>query len=202
MLANILAGLALAYAIWNDHKERQNKKLLADAQSRIQKTQQDLEEKTQEFNQKLGKINSSESILPHLYLNLSDDDIKNKGGKMIFGIWVRNVGQAAAVNIQMGYENNDQNLAGMLRSENDDQSFSLYDYLSATTALTGETVFLSFCIQKTDEMLDFYYFKLHYSDLAGRVYEQEFKFGYGNKFQNGYSLNQGSFQPKLIEDIV
>lgn len=202
IIANLLAGLALLYSIWNNIVEHRNKKRLESTQLQIQKSEQQSERREREFNQAIARLNSSETIRPHLYLNLNDADIKNRNGKMIFGVRIRNVGLASAVNIQMGYENLDNELSGMFRSETNDPSLSLYEYLSATTALSGEEIFFALCVRQADEILDFFDFKLRFSDLAGRIYEQEFRFGYGSKFQSGYNLNRSTSRPKLIQDIV
>lgn len=202
MIANLLAGLALVYSIWNNVVEHRNKKRLESAQLQIQKSERKSESRERELDQAIARLNSSETIRPHLYLNLNDADIKLSKGKMIFGIRIRNVGLASAVNIQMGYENSKNELSGMLRSERNDPSLSLYEYLSATTALSGEEIFLSLCVQQADEILDFFDFKLRFSDLAGRVYEQEFRFGYGSKFQRGYNLNRSTSKPEMIQDVL
>ncbi|EMC28006.1 hypothetical protein SMU85_06230 [Streptococcus mutans ST6] len=44
-------------------------------------------------------------------------------------------------------------------------------------------------------------FKIQFTDLLGRIYEQEFRFGYDNQFVNGINKHSISYLPKLIKDI-
>lgn len=89
-------------------------------------------------------------------------------------------------------------------SNEKENGYSIYDYLSRYFALPKECVTFSI-VKKIPEdndgkIVNFIKFKIRFKDLLGNLYEQEFKFGYDNYVVNGFNLKNFSSVPCLIEE--
>lgn len=75
-------------------------------------------------------------------------------------------------------------------------------YFSEYFAMPKESISLKITSKDVNkQQLYFMNFKIRFTDLLDRIYEQEFRFGYDNMFVNGINKDYRSYPPKLITDI-
>lgn len=84
----------------------------------------------------------------------------------------------------------------------DEPIHNIHTYFSEYFAMPKESISLKISSKDDDQkQLYFMNFKIQFTDLLGRIYEQEFRFGYDNQFVNGINKHSISYLPKLIKDI-
>ena len=77
-----------------------------------------------------------------------------------------------------------------------------HNYFSENFAIPNESINLEICELANNQKQNYFIeFKIKFSDVIGREYEQEFKFGYDNYLVRGINQNSTSYPPKLIKDI-
>ncbi|WP_047999117.1 hypothetical protein [Lactiplantibacillus herbarum] len=207
-VSNAIAISALIFSIYNagkNFKVQKNQNLYNKKynqyQDAIKQYEIRLTEQSNKFYQIMAKSNSSASIVPYFYLNLDNEDIEIKKQETILGIKIKNVGIATAVNVQIVSQTISDNKNIYIKSEHSFDEANIYEYLNKSIARPEDSIVFSVVIENKEKLLGFYSFKLRYSDLVGRIYEQEFKFGYDNYIVRGFNLNQTSYQPQLVEDL-
>lgn len=118
---------------------------------------------------------------------------------LIFPISLKNIGQNTATNIKLEpvstdgmytYYSTTDNLYG--------ETHGISDYLDKQYAMVGETVHFTLVCNKHNKALNVS-FRIKFDDIDGRIYEQDFRFGYCYPISNKFSMNNSSDDPVHIE---
>lgn len=159
----------------------------------------------EQVEQKFHSKNKSRlSLIPYFHLSLNKEIyIKetNNEASLILPISLINLGKESATNVQLVQMTNSESANCYFKTDGLQQnSHFLYEYFDKQYAFIGDTINFSVrCIKHSKAYNVF--FKIRYNDLAGRTYEQEFRFQYCFKIMNEFSMNHTSNLPICIEDI-
>ncbi|MEX2784588.1 hypothetical protein AB3331_05290 [Streptococcus sp. H49] len=151
-----------------------------------------------------SQINNRSELIPYFSIDHAKSILDLD--TMVVELFFTNVGKESATNIGIVqlrkgkygipiYFNTDY-------MKDDEPIHGIHTYFSEYFAMPKESISLK--ISSTDgsqQQLYFMNFKIQFTDLLGRIYEQEFRFGYDNMFVNGINKNSISYPPKLIKDI-
>lgn len=119
-----------------------------------------------------------EVLRPYFVLEIGDEDISEKNGYL--SIRLRNIGNSNATSIALKRMNEKE----LFRIMNKSVNVILRGYFEQTYVLTNDVakidVLISENAEKTElgEASDNITFKIYYSDIYDRVYEQEFSFDF------------------------
>lgn len=164
-----------------------------------------------EYQQKIREIQfdieNRSDLIPYFHLNRTKSAIaRDNKGQLYVKVYLTNVGRGTATNIVTCPVSRDAdgNLIYFLDSNapTSEITHSFHDYFSENFAVPNESIKLEVAeIANNKQQNYFLKFKIKFSDVIGRKYEQEFKFGYDNVYVKGINQNSTSNPPKLIKDI-
>lgn len=150
-----------------------------------------------------SKNNSRISVIPSFHLSFNEKIfIKNIANEenFILPISLINLGRESATNIGLEPMTQNRGLEDYFKTERLRENIHfIHEYLDKQYAFPGETVKFSACCKKHDKAHDVF-FKIKFSDLVGRTYEQEFRFQYCYEITKKFSMNHISSLPVCIED--
>ncbi|CEW52924.1 hypothetical protein [Streptococcus pneumoniae] len=174
--------------------------------SDFQDFQKSFSEYQQITNELQFSIENQSNLKPYFHINRTKSCIEYDSNKKLYvKLYLTNVGRGTATNIMTREMRNDSNGNTIFF----DQVPSLgkvthgfHDYFSENFAIPNESINLEiFEIENNEEQIYFIEFKIKFSDVIGREYEQQFRFGYDNYLVRGINQNSTSYPPKLIKDI-
>ena len=205
-LSIIIAALSLIFSITTSKKNNKQSKIYREKMQELEIEKEKIRRKEREIDEIFMQLNSRSNLIPYFHLILDNSKIEkithNNSEQIKLVIDLINIGKESASNITihpMGKEF--ENYIETLNEK--ENSYFIYDYLSQYFALPKECITFSIVkkIPKDNngKIINFIKFKIRFKDLLGNLYEQEFKFSYDNCIVNGFSLNNFSSVPYLIE---
>ena len=174
--------------------------------SDFQDFQKSFSEYKQITNELQFSIENQSNLKPYFHINRTKSCIEYDSNKKLYvKLYLTNVGRGTATNIMTRDMRNDSNGNTIFF----DQVPSLgkvthgfHNYFSENFAIPNESINLEICELANNQKQNYFIeFKIKFSDVIGREYEQEFKFGYDNYLVRGINQNSTSYPPKLIKDI-
>lgn len=174
--------------------------------SDFQDFQKSFSEYQQITNELQFSIENQSNLKPYFHINRTKSCIEYDSNKKLYvKLYLTNVGRGTATNIMTRDMRNDSNGNTIFF----DQVPSLgkvthgfHNYFSENFAIPNESINLEICELANNQKQNYFIeFKIKFSDVIGREYEQEFKFGYDNYLVRGINQNSTSYPPKLIKDI-
>ena len=182
------------------NKEAQEK--LSDFQD-FQKSFSEYQQITNELQFSIG---NQSNLKPYFHINRTKSCIEYDSNKKLYvKLYLTNVGRGTATNImtrEMKKDSNGNSIYFDQVPSLERMTHGFHNYFSENFAIPNESINLEiFEIENNEEQNYFIEFKIKFSDVIGREYEQEFKFGYDNYFVRGINQNSTSYPPKLIKDI-
>ena len=199
-IALIISIIALYRQIKRDRKDLE----FQDYQREFEdyKERQRIQEKRSDDLQ--NQINNRSELIPYFSIDHAKSILDLD--TMVVELFFTNVGKESATNIGIVKLREGKYRVPIYFDTDymkyDEPIHTIHDYFSEYFAMPKESIFLK--ISSTDDnqqQLYFMNFKIQFTDLLGRIYEQEFRFGYDNMFVNGINKNSISYPPKLIKDI-
>ena len=173
--------------------------------SDFQDFQKSFSEYQQITNELQFSIENQSNLKPYFHINRTKSCIEYDSNKKLYvKLYLTNVGRGTATNIMTRDMRNDSNGNTIFF----DQVPSLgkvthgfHNYFSENFAIPNESINLEICELANNQKQNYFIeFKIKFSDVIGREYEQEFKFGYDNYLVRGINQNSTSYPPKLIKD--
>ena len=151
-----------------------------------------------------NKLNSRAGLIPYFNIILDDSKIKENDGKIYLGISLINIGKESATNVGICLTEERKEVIVEGYDKNQD-SYIVYNYLDKYYAMVGDKISFSIVTDRKEKIMNvFLRFKIQYYDLIGNRYEQEFRFGFYDDFNEKnkkyYNLNNISYLPKLVEE--
>lgn len=137
----------------------------------------------------------------HLEFNQKINSIDTTNGSVLeFPITLINIGKETATNISLQtwtdkYHNLDYFKVDGFESER----HGVRSYFDRQYAVAGKGVNISAACAYHEEAYNVR-FKIHYNDLVGRCYEQEFRFQYCYKISDDFSMNHTTNPPICVKD--
>ena len=174
--------------------------------SDFQDFQKSFSEYQQITNELQFSIENQSNLKPYFHINRTKSCIEYDSNKKLYvKLYLTNVGRGTATNIMTREMRNDSNGNTIFF----DQVPSLgkvthgfHNYFSENFAIPNESINLEICeLANNQKQIYFIEFKIKFSDVIGREYEQQFRFGYDNYLVRGINQNSTSYPPKLIKDI-
>lgn len=172
---------------------------------------QEFQREFSEYQQKISElqfgIENQSDLIPYFHINHNKSNIYyDTNNKLVTKLYLTNIGKGTATNIfiiSMGEL--EQGIPIYFETEPSlslELTHGVYNYFSEYFAIPNEDVNIEiFEINNSDKQLYFLNFKIHFSDVIGREYEQCFRFGYDNYIVKGINKDSTSFPPKLVKDI-
>ena len=205
--------LPIIIQIWNnrrgDKKESQQEQFQRETQKKLDKFQ-DFQKSFSEYQQITNElqfsIENQSNLKPYFHINRTKSCLQYDSNKKLYvKLYLTNVGRGTATNIMTRKMRNDSDGNPILF----DQVPSLgkithgfHNYFSENFAIPNESIKLEiFELANNQKQIYFIEFKIKFSDVIGREYEQQFRFGYDTQFVLGINQNSTSYPPKLIKDI-
>lgn len=151
-----------------------------------------------------NKLNNRAGLIPYFNIILDDSKIKENDGKIYLGISLINIGKESATNVGICLTEERKEVIVEGYDKNQD-SYIVYNYLDKYYAMVGDKISFSIVTDRKEKIMNvFLRFKIQYYDLIGNRYEQEFRFGFYDDFNEKnkkyYNLNNISYLPKLVEE--
>ena len=174
--------------------------------SDFQDFQKSFSEYQQITNELQFSIENQSNLKPYFHINRTKSCIQYDSNKKLYvKLYLTNVGRGTATNIMTREMRNDSNGNPIFF----DQVLSLgkvthgfHNYFSENFAIPNESINLEICELANNQKQNYFIeFKIKFSDVIGREYEQQFRFGYDNQFVLGINQNSTSYPPKLNKDI-
>ncbi|HBJ54154.1 MAG TPA: hypothetical protein DDY64_04995 [Streptococcus sp.] len=172
---------------------------------------QEFQQKFSEYQQKINElqfgIENQSDLIPYFHINHNKSNIYyDTNNKLVIKLYLTNIGRGTAANIFIiPMRDLEPNTPVYFEADpllSLELTHGVYDYFSEYFAIPNEDVNIEISeINNSDKQLYFLRFKIHFSDVIGREYEQCFRFGYDNYIVKGINKNSTSFPPKLIKDI-
>lgn len=200
----VISALSLAFGIFNSFSTKKNAKIIRKEQRYFDRYKDQKHHKEKEFELKLQQIDSRSQIIPYFVLSLDDDGLKVLNHRKIIELSLINIGKESAINIRLSpWDEIICPSIYFVTTSVDQHNHHIYKYLDKTFAMPQNKISLAICVDdQAESVSNRVQFKIQYSDLIGRTYEQEFSFRYSYKgFINGFHLERYSKTPKLIEDV-
>ena len=174
--------------------------------SDFQDFQKSFSEYQQITNELQFSIENQSNLKPYFHINRTKSCIEYDSNKKLYvKLYLTNVGRGTATNImtrEMKKDSNGNSIYFDQVPSLERMTHGFHNYFSENFAIPNESINLEiFEIENNEEQNYFIEFKIKFSDVIGREYEQEFKFGYDNYFVRGINQNSTSYPPKLIKDI-
>ncbi|MEK3889809.1 hypothetical protein [Bacillus sp. FSL K6-3431] len=165
---------------------------------------ENIRQKEQDEQNFYSKNKSRISLIPYFHLSFNKEIyVKNINNEacLILPISLINLGKESATNVQLVQMTKSESTNCYFKTDGLQQNIHfLYDYLDKQYAFIDDTINFSVRCNKHSKAYNVF-FKIRYNDLAGRTYEQEFRFQYCFKIMNEFSMNHTSDLPICIEDI-
>ncbi|MED5605565.1 hypothetical protein VYE96_09620 [Fusobacterium pseudoperiodonticum] len=151
-----------------------------------------------------NKLNNRAGLIPYFNIILDDSKIKENDGKIYLGISLINIGKESATNVGICLTEERKEVIVEGYDKNQD-SYIVYNYLDKYYAMVGDKISFSIVTDRKEKIMNvFLRFKIQYYNLIGNRYEQEFRFGFYDDFNEKnkkyYNLNNISYLPKLVEE--
>lgn len=143
--------------------------------------------------------------MPHFHLLLDKEiEIKTRGNSneeiLVLPISLINVGKENATNIRLVPMLEDETATHYFKTDNQHgELHRIRDYIDKQYAIIGEAINFTTSCKKHDKSLNVF-FKIRFDDIAGRTYEQDFRFLYCFHNSNKITMNHTSNLPKCIDD--
>ena len=174
--------------------------------SDFQDFQKSFSEYQQITNELQFSIENQSNLKPYFHINRTKSCIEYDSNKKLYvKLYLTNVGRGTATNIMTREMKKDSNGTSIYFDQVpslERMTHGFHNYFSENFAIPNESINLEiFEIENNEEQNYFIEFKIKFSDVIGREYEQEFKFGYDNYLVRGINQNSTSYPPKLIKDI-
>ena len=174
--------------------------------SDFQDFQKSFSEYQQITNELQFSIENQSNLKPYFHINRTKSCIEYDSNKKLYvKLYLTNVGRGTATNImtrEMKKDSNGNSIYFDQVPSLERMTHGFHNYFSENFAIPNESINLEiFEIENNEEQNYFIEFKIKFSDVIGREYEQEFKIGYDNYFVRGINQNSTSYPPKLIKDI-
>ncbi|HEM6309129.1 hypothetical protein ACEE44_08950 [Streptococcus sp. 32226D021BW] len=218
-LVSLCISLVVGLFTWIN-KSRQDKKdeIRQDAQDKINKEARRLDQNFKDFQMEFSKyqqqtnelqfsIENRSDLIPYFHLNRTESHIEYDSQQNIFvKIYLTNVGRGTATNITtcpISKDTSGNNIYFIIDPRlTNEATHCFHDYFSENFAIPNSSISLEISeIAKNKNQSYFLKFKIRFSDVIGREYEQEFRFGYDNQIVHGINQNSTSYPPKLVKDI-
>ena len=220
-VALVSLGISLVIGLYTwINKSKQDKKddIRQKAQDKMEKEARQLDQNFKDFQMEFSKyqqqtnelqfsIENRSDLIPYFHLNRTESHIEYDSKQNLFvKIYLTNVGRGTATNIATYPSSSDENGNNIYfitdpRLTNE-ATHSFHDYFSENFAIPNASISLEISeIAKKKKQIYFLKFKIKFSDVIGREYEQEFRFCYDNQLVHGINQNSTSYPPKLIKDI-
>lgn len=193
----------------DDKRQKAQNAFNKEAQEKLsdfQDFQKSFSEYQQITNELQFSIENQSNLKPYFHINRTKSCIEYDSNKKLYvKLYLTNVGRGTATNIMTREMRNDSNGNTIFF----DQVPSLgkvthgfHNYFSENFAIPNESINLEICeLANNQKQIYFIEFKIKFSDVIGREYEQQFRFGYDNYLVRGINQNSTSYPPKLIKDI-
>lgn len=177
-----------------------------DELSDFQDFQKSFSEYQQITNELQFSIENQSNLKPYFHINRTKSCIEYDSNKKLYvKLYLTNVGRGTATNImtrEMKKDSNENSIYFDQVPSLGKVTHGFHNYFSENFAIPNESIDLKICeIENNEKQNYFIKFKIKFSDVIGREYEQEFKFGYDNYLVRGINQNSTSYPPKLIKDI-
>lgn len=163
-----------------------------------------MKQQEKESNLLLKKIESRSIIAPYFNLILDNSKLRLSKQNKIIGISLINIGKESATDVSLCRWDKKEGMDNyFVTTPIKHHNHYVHECLDKTYAMPRDKIYLEVKVDDDNEIIrNQVQFKIQYSDLIGRTYEQEFKFGYGNDHYNkGFDLENYSRVPKLTKDI-
>jgi len=231
-LSDWIALLSLVFSVITaivTEIQRRKQNQLNDKQNAVNnKLKKDIANKSNELERakiKIEELNNRQAVTPYFNLILDDNNITYKNKHIYLKIGLINVGTSTAVQMNIPrFDNIDENdpmdngMYHFMGTSSWYGNFHLIsEYLSDIYALPEKSVYFKICANREklnensayvdphpgiyDEEIEF---KLEYTDVMNRLYEQHFKFLYSVRIKDNellfknFSLNKSVSAPKLL----
>ncbi|MDN5027063.1 hypothetical protein PCY12_07020 [Streptococcus sp. SPS1] len=193
----------------DDKRQKAQNAFNKEAQEKLsdfQDFQKSFSEYQQITNELQFSIENQSNLKPYFHINRTKSCIEYDSNKKLYvKLYLTNVGRGTATNIMTREMRNDSNGNTIFF----DQVPSLgkvthgfHNYFSENFAIPNESINLEICeLANNQKQIYFIEFKIKFSDVIGREYEQQFRFAYDNYLVRGINQNSTSYPPKLIKDI-
>ncbi|OYS86421.1 hypothetical protein CBG19_08090 [Limosilactobacillus reuteri] len=206
-----ISVLSIIIAGFNHHTDRklskrnfENTKEMKDWQREFDIYKEKVKQQEKESNLLLKKIESRSIIAPYFNLILDNSKLRLSKQNKIIGISLVNIGKESATNVSLCKWDKEEGMDNyFVTTPIKHYNHYVHKYLDKTYAMPRDKIYLEVIVDDNNEIIrNQVQFKVQYSDLIGRTYEQEFKFGYGNdRYNKGVDIENYSRVPKLIKDI-
>lgn len=149
------------------------------------------------------KNNSRINLMPHFHLLLDKEiGVEKNSDEEIFVLPISliNVGRENATNIRLVPMLEDETSTHYFKTGNlHGELHGIRDYIDKQYAIIGEAINFTTSCKKHDKSLNVF-FKIRFDDIAGRTYEQDFRFLYCFQISNKITMNHTSNLPICIDD--
>lgn len=200
ILSLIISIITLLRQVQRDRKDEKFQEYQKEFEK--YKERQRLQEKRSDDLQ--SQISNRSELIPYFSIDHAKSMLDL--GTMVVELFFTNVGKEAATNV--GIIELREGKYGVPiyfdtdYMEGDEPIHFIHTYFSEYFAMPRESISIKISSNdNSQKQLYFMNFKIRFTDLLNRVYEQEFRFGYDNMFVNGINKNSVSYPPKLIKDI-
>ncbi len=200
ILSLIISIITLLRQVQRDRKDEKFQEYQKEFEK--YKERQRLQEKRSDDLQ--SQISNRSELIPYFSIDHAKSMLDL--GTMVVELFFTNVGKEAATNV--GIVELREGKYGVPiyfdtdYMEGDEPIHFIHIYFSEYFAMPRESISIKISSNdNSQKQLYFMNFKIRFTDLLNRVYEQEFRFGYDNMFVNGINKNSVSYPPKLIKDI-
>jgi len=151
------------------------------------------------YTKNINRIN----LMPHFHLVMDKEISVSKNSFeefFIIPISLINIGKENGTNIRLEPISEDKKNTYYFETNNQEgEVHYIRNYIDKKYALIGEVINFSISCKKHDQALNVY-FKIRFDDIAGRIYEQEFRFLYDFNIMKQITMNHESKLPKCINE--
>lgn len=198
-ISNLIAIIALIVSIVGIYLSYKNHKTTIEWNFHKENMRQTEQTRQNYYARNINRID----LMPHFHLVLDKEISVKRNSKeeiLVIPISLINVGRENATNIRLVPILKDDTASHFIKTDSlNDEPHGIRDYLDKRYAVIGDVINFTASCKKHDQYLNVY-FKIRFDDIAGRTYEQDFRFLYGFQTSNKISMNHDSNLPKCIDE--